>query len=274
MKRKYSFLILLLFFSFLFTIINFEIVAEDENNNNNIFSQLENNAPIITLDCSRKSDSVFLGTVHDENFDLDYIRVKVNGKTGSDYTTYVNASTYDFEVDTAIEFEDYSDLTYERHNSISIEAGSLIPSSSPYYSFTENGYGPTVIMTCFFCDDQQCWSSGGGGSNFADTNNIAPFISFYFEDYEPGTPEITYYTDEPIEHIETEDHVKKKEAYYISVVNDEGIVSYVKLIGLMSGTEVKPYGVTRMSPYNFEIAILGIIVSTVAIILIRKRKKK
>ena len=58
--------------------------------------------------------------------------------------------------------------------------------------------------------------------------------------------------------------------------NSEGKLSHVKLINLKKDTELKPLDddKTRMSPFSFEVAILGIIVSTVSIVLIRKRKTK
>ncbi len=185
----------------------------------------------------------------------------------------MDPSTNDFEIDTESDFEDYSDLTYEKHNKISIEARSLIPSSSPYYSFTENGLGPIVIINCFFCDDQQCWS-GGGGSSFASVNDTSPFINFYFEDYvdvQPGNnPEIKYFTLEPNENI---DKTPKNEPQYIKVQDSEGRLSHVKLINLKKDTKLKPLDELPI-PFNFESAVLGIIISTLAIILIRKRKKK
>ena len=266
-------LILLLLFSFLLTVINNETIAIDENNSSNIFSQLEDITPVITIDCSKQNDGVFSGTVHDENFNLGYNVIKVNGLSDLNYTTYVDASTNEFEIDTENDFEDYTDLLYERHNSISIEARSLIPSSSPYYSFTENGLGPMVFINNFFCDNQECWS-GGGGSNFADVNDTSPFINFYFEDYvdvKPGkNPEIRYYTTEPNERIE---EAEKNEPIFIKVRNSEGQLSHVKFINVKKDTELKPLEELPI-PFNFEAAILGIIISTAAIILIRKRKKK
>jgi hypothetical protein len=282
MKKKYSFLILILLFSFLLTIFNYDIIAEEENRSDNFFRETDNIAPIITLDCSKKYDDIFLGTIHDvDNYLLS--AVAVNLVPDPYYISYVNDSASNFAVTTDTRFTDFYNGT---HNRIDIVAVGFNSSPSPLNNFEDISYGPGIGITCLFCDNQNCWGSGGGGGNSGGKNvglsssftlpdyinDTAPYIEFFFEDYVTPNPEIKYNTTEPVDHIETEDHVKKKEAYYIRVTNDEGFVSYVKLIGLMSNTEVKPVGAEI--PFNFEAAIIGIIVSTVAIVLIRRRKNK
>ena len=276
MKKKYSLFYLLLLFSFLYMLVNYDTKAIiDDNDGSNYDQDLEKITPVVTIDLSKCKDNLFMGTINDENFDLGYSKVKVNNETGT-YLSYVNDSAKNFIVDTFYKFSSTANVT----NNVTIEARSLIPSSSPYYHLSNNGLGPLVIVTSFFCDNRECWSGGplplsvkdNSDSRSSDLTSIneAPFLNLYLKDYCEDR-EIKYNTTDPSDYLEPEDKRKTKEAYYIKVTGTDGFITYVKLVGIKSKTEIKP---TTAIPIHFDSIIYGILLSTVAIVFIRKRKKK
>ena len=251
--------------------INFNETTLGADNDDDALTETEKITPVITLDCDIKSDGLFSGLVHDENFDLGYNIIKVNDWTYENATTYVDDSTNSFEVPTQTEFDDFTDISYERHNEISIFARSLLSAPSSYYNVEANFLGPQVVIDCFFCDNQDCWSGGGGSTDF-DQYETAPSMKIEFKDYieATGNPEIKVYTNVPMDDIEK---AKKNEPQYIKAFNSEGIVTHVKFINLKANTEFNIQGLAEI-PFNFGSFIFGFLISTVAIVLIRKRWKK
>jgi hypothetical protein len=280
MKKKYSYLIFLLFFSFLITLIGNNGIAEDESSRNTTFSQAEDYAPIITIDCSQQKKQDIYGSIFDDNFTIGYKNISVNGEPDINFIQTDTPTNTTFRINTEIYFDGTEEVPLEESNKITVEARNLIPPTSPYYKFTENGLGPLVVVNFLFCDHQNCWGGGGGGggkgSSISQTTETAPSIDFYFEEYinNPKNPEIFYFS-EFADNVKYEAR-KQKSEYTIFLNNTQGYWTYVNLKGLLKDTEIKHIDPTTPTPtiFQFEIVIFGIVLSTTVLVVIRKRWKK